>query len=162
MGVLLVEDEAQLREMLAGDLADAGLDVAGAPSADAALASEDAATQARTDERRLRRGQTLARPPLAWNSDTMRAASVSFGFPPAVRATSLCAATWMRAPRLGPLRGGTAGRVRLVRFSVVVNFHAETVGTMAGGAAIAPSMDAPPQASRRLAAASLPRSVTTS
>jgi hypothetical protein len=37
MDVLLVEDEALVREMLAEDMADAGLDVAEAPSAEAAL-----------------------------------------------------------------------------------------------------------------------------
>lgn len=37
MDVLLVEDEPLIREMLAEDLADTGLDVAEAPSAEAAL-----------------------------------------------------------------------------------------------------------------------------
>ena len=37
MDVLLVEDEPMIREMLAEDLMDAGLDVIGAPSAKAAL-----------------------------------------------------------------------------------------------------------------------------
>ena len=39
MYVLLVEDEALVREMLAEDLADAGLDVAEAPTAEVALGS---------------------------------------------------------------------------------------------------------------------------
>jgi DNA-binding response OmpR family regulator len=37
MDVLLVEDEPMIREMLAEDLEDSGLDVIGAPSAEAAL-----------------------------------------------------------------------------------------------------------------------------
>jgi DNA-binding response OmpR family regulator len=45
MYVLLVEDEALIREMLAEDLADAGLDVAEAPSAEVALVVAAAAGQ---------------------------------------------------------------------------------------------------------------------
>ena len=43
MDVLLVDDEALIRETLAEDLADAGLDVAEAPSAEAALGAASAA-----------------------------------------------------------------------------------------------------------------------
>jgi DNA-binding response OmpR family regulator len=46
MDVLLVEDEALIREMLAEDLADAGLDVAEASSAEAALGAATAAGKA--------------------------------------------------------------------------------------------------------------------
>ena len=46
MDVLLVEDEALIREMLAEDLADAGLDVAEASSAEAALGAATAAGEA--------------------------------------------------------------------------------------------------------------------
>ena len=46
MDVLLVEDEALIREMLAEDLADAGLDVAEAPSAEAALDAASGAGEA--------------------------------------------------------------------------------------------------------------------
>jgi CheY-like chemotaxis protein len=46
MYVLLVEDEALVREMLAEDLADAGLDVAEAPTAEVALAVAAAAAGA--------------------------------------------------------------------------------------------------------------------
>ena len=42
MDVLLVDDEALIRETLAEDLADAGLDVAEAPSAEAALGAANA------------------------------------------------------------------------------------------------------------------------
>ena len=43
MDVLLVDDEALLRETLAEDLADAGLDIAEAPDAEAALEAASAA-----------------------------------------------------------------------------------------------------------------------
>ena len=46
MDVLLVEDEAPVLEMLAEGLADAGLDVAGASSAEVALEAVDAAQDA--------------------------------------------------------------------------------------------------------------------
>jgi DNA-binding response OmpR family regulator len=46
MDVLLVDDETLLRETLAEDLADAGLDVAEAPDAEAALDAASAAGQA--------------------------------------------------------------------------------------------------------------------
>src|SRR5215210_1980664 len=46
MYVLLPEDEALIREMLAEDLADAGLDVAEAPTAEVALVVAAAAGQA--------------------------------------------------------------------------------------------------------------------
>jgi len=46
MYVLLVEDEGSIREMLAEDLADAGLDVAEAPTAEVALVIAAAAGQA--------------------------------------------------------------------------------------------------------------------
>ena len=45
MDVLLVEDEPLIREMLAEDLADAGLDVIEAPSAEAALGAAGRANQ---------------------------------------------------------------------------------------------------------------------
>ena len=46
MDVLLVEDEPLVRELLAEDMADAGLDVAEAPSAEIALRVADATAQA--------------------------------------------------------------------------------------------------------------------
>ena len=45
MDVLLVEDEPLIREMLAEDLTDAGLDVVEAPSAEAALGAAGRADQ---------------------------------------------------------------------------------------------------------------------
>ena len=50
MDVLLVDDEALIRETLAEDLADAGLDVAEAPNAEAALGAADAAAHGGTGE----------------------------------------------------------------------------------------------------------------
>ena len=46
MDVLLVEDEPSIRELLAEDMADAGLDVAEAPSAEVALETVNAAGEA--------------------------------------------------------------------------------------------------------------------
>ena len=46
MDVLLVEDEPLVRELLAEDMADAGLDVAEAPNAEAALGAAAAAGEA--------------------------------------------------------------------------------------------------------------------
>ena len=84
-------------------------------------------------------GQTVIRPPLAWNSDTMRAASASLGLPPAARAAPFCAATWKRARHFGPLGGGSARRLRLVGLSVAVVLHGMKITIAAGGAATAPA-----------------------
>ncbi len=53
MDVLLVEDEPLIREMLAEDMIDAGLEVAEAPSAEAALGAGSAAGAARPPPRIL-------------------------------------------------------------------------------------------------------------